>query len=38
MERNVDFIRTKVFPQNNDGIRFYERNGFSENDEVRALI
>lgn len=28
--RNVDFIRTQVFPQNVDGIRFYEKNGFSE--------
>lgn len=25
-----DFIRTQVFPQNIDGIRFYERNGFRE--------
>jgi ribosomal protein S18 acetylase RimI-like enzyme len=29
-EYNVDFIRTQVFPQNNDGMRFYERNGFCE--------
>lgn len=26
----VDFIRTQVFPGNVDGMRFYERNGFSE--------
>ena len=24
------FIRTQVFPQNTDGIRFYEKNGFCE--------
>lgn len=29
-ERGVDFIRTQVFPHNIDGMRFYERNGFSE--------
>ena len=29
-ERGVDFIRTQVFPQNTDGMRFYERNGFCE--------
>ena len=29
-EHNVDFIRTQVFPGNVSGIRFYERNGFSE--------
>lgn len=29
-EREVDFIRTQVFPQNTDGMRFYERNGFCE--------
>ncbi|MDE7203241.1 MAG: GNAT family N-acetyltransferase [Lachnospiraceae bacterium] len=28
--RGADFIRTQVFPQNIDGIRFYERNGFCE--------
>ena len=28
--RGADFIRTQVFPQNTDGIRFYERNGFRE--------
>ena len=28
--RGADFIRTQVFPQNLDGIRFYERNGFCE--------
>lgn len=28
--RGADFIRTQVFPQNVDGIRFYERNGFCE--------
>ena len=26
----ADFIRTQVFPQNVDGMRFYERNGFCE--------
>lgn len=26
----ADFIRTQVFPQNEDGLRFYERNGFRE--------
>lgn len=26
----ADFIRTQVFPQNADGIRFYEKNGFCE--------
>ena len=29
-QHNVDFIRTQVFPGNVDGMRFYERNGFSE--------
>ena len=29
-EHGVDFIRTQVFPGNVDGMRFYERNGFSE--------
>lgn len=29
-ERGVDFIRTQVFPQNINGMRFYERNGFCE--------
>lgn len=29
-EKGVDFIRTQVFPGNVDGMRFYERNGFSE--------
>lgn len=28
--RGADFIRTEVFPQNIDGMRFYERNGFYE--------
>ncbi len=28
--RGADFIRTQVFPQNINGIRFYERNGFCE--------
>lgn len=28
--RGADFIRTQVFPQNIEGIRFYERNGFCE--------
>lgn len=28
--RGADFIRTQVFPQNIDGIRLYERNGFCE--------
>ena len=27
-EHGVDFIRTQVFPQNIDGMRFYEKNGF----------
>ena len=26
----ADFIRTQVFPSNEDGLRFYERNGFRE--------
>ena len=29
-EHGVDFIRTQVFPQNMDGMRFYEKNGFRE--------
>ncbi|MBO4701748.1 MAG: GNAT family N-acetyltransferase [Lachnospiraceae bacterium] len=29
-EKGDDFFRTQVFPQNTDGLRFYERNGFSE--------
>lgn len=28
--RGADFIRAEVFPQNIDGMRFYERNGFCE--------
>lgn len=28
-EKGADFFRTQVFPQNKDGMRFYERNGFS---------
>ena len=28
-ENGADFFRTQVFPQNTDGMRFYERNGFS---------
>lgn len=28
--KGADFIRTQVFPQNIDGMRFYERNGFCE--------
>ena len=28
--RGADFIRTQVFPQNIEGIRFYEKNGFCE--------
>ena len=28
-ELGADFFRTQVFPQNRDGLRFYERNGFS---------
>lgn len=28
-EKGSDFFRTQVFPQNKDGLRFYERNGFS---------
>ena len=28
-EMDADFFRTQVFPQNKDGLRFYERNGFS---------
>ena len=27
-ENGADFFRTQVFPQNTDGLRFYERNGF----------
>lgn len=29
-KRGADFMRTQVFPQNIDGMRFYERNGFCE--------
>lgn len=29
-EQRVDFVRTQVFPQNIDGMRFYEKNGFRE--------
>lgn len=29
-EHGAEFIRTQVFPQNEDGIRFYEQNGFIE--------
>ncbi len=29
-KRGADFMRTQVFPQNIDGLRFYERNGFEE--------
>ncbi len=29
-KQGADFIRTQVFPQNIDGMRFYERNGFCE--------
>lgn len=28
--KGADFIRTQVFPNNTDGIRFYEKNGFDE--------
>ncbi len=28
--KGADFIRMQVFPQNVDGIRFYEKNGFCE--------
>ena len=24
------FVRTKVFPENEDGLRFYRKNGFAE--------
>jgi len=30
LARGAGFIRTQVFPQNRDGIRFYERCGFRE--------
>lgn len=30
IRRGADFIRTQVFPQNTDGMRFYEKNGFRE--------
>ena len=29
-ENGADFIRTQVFPQNTDGLRFYARSGFCE--------
>ena len=29
-KKGADFIRTEVFPQNINGIKFYERNGFCE--------
>ncbi len=28
-QNNADFVRTQVFPLNKDGLRFYQRNGFS---------
>ena len=28
--QGVDFLRTQVFPGNTDGMRYYERNGFTE--------
>ena len=28
-EKGAEFFRTQVFPMNKDGMRFYERNGFS---------
>lgn len=30
INHGADFIRTQVFPQNTDGLRFYEKNGFCE--------
>lgn len=30
MAHGADFIRTQVFPQNAEGLRFYEKNGFRE--------
>lgn len=29
-EHGADFVRTEVFPQNANGLRFYEKNGFCE--------
>ena len=29
-ETGADFLRTQVFPGNTDGMRYYNRNGFSE--------
>ena len=29
IEKGADFFRTQVFPGNVDGLRFYERNGFT---------
>ena len=29
-ESGSEFLRTQVFPGNRDGLRFYQRNGFSE--------
>lgn len=29
-EHGAVFVRTQVFPQNCDGLRFYEKNGFAE--------
>ena len=29
-EKGADFMRTQVFPQNERGIKFYEKSGFSE--------
>ena len=29
-ENGAGFVRTQVFPQNSDGLRFYEKNGFAE--------
>lgn len=31
MERHLGYLRLSVFPQNTDGIRFYERQGLREN-------
>ena len=28
-QHNSDFVRTQVFPMNEDGLRFYQKNGFS---------
>jgi hypothetical protein len=30
LDEDAEFIRTQEFPQNEDGIRFYDRSGFKK--------